>query len=258
MGKRTKIYSAAVCDPDPGPGGYAAVLIKPSGEHREISGGFVVTTGDRMELFAIILALESLDGLRDVTIVSDAPKVVDSVTSGEVERWRCRDWEHRDGQAVRDADLWKRLLSLRQQHQVRLQGSQRYAWDPGHRRADALAVEALSRPLPPDYGYRPSLENTAEDWDDSDSHRDHFWKPQIQPECHTCHVPLYKQAPRKTKMERGEKYYYAYHLVCPLCGKKRKDEAAKCYIRITNMLYPDEPPDESRIDTGWFTPDHSY
>src|SRR4051812_27395439 len=106
--KQVTIYTDGACIHNPGPGGWAAVLR--CGEHRrELAGGARLTTNNRMELLAVILALRALKYRCAATVYSDARYVVDGVMSGNARRWQLHGWM-RNGKRVSNADLWEQLL----------------------------------------------------------------------------------------------------------------------------------------------------
>jgi len=143
------IYTDGAARGNPGPGGYGVVLM--SGKHRkELSGGFRLTTNNRMELLAVIKALEALKkpGSK-VTVYTDSKYVADAVNKGWVFQW-----ERNGFKKKKNPDLWKRFLEIFRKHDVRL------VWVKGHNniteneRCDQLAVEASQGDnLKPDTGY---------------------------------------------------------------------------------------------------------
>jgi ribonuclease HI len=146
------IYTDGACIGNPGPGGFAAVLI--CGEHRrEVSGGYRHTTNNRMELMAAVAALRALKRPCEVTLHCDARYVVDGVRNGTMRRWRGLGWR-RGGDAVPNADLWEQLLALCEVHQVEFRWVQGHAGVSGNERCDALAEGAArGEDLPRDDGY---------------------------------------------------------------------------------------------------------
>jgi ribonuclease HI len=135
------IYTDGACSGNPGPGGYAAVMLA-SGKRMELSQGYVNTTNNRMELLAVIAALERLSRPCSVTIYSDSQYVVDSVTKRWVYSWQRNGWRKADRKPALNVDLWKRLLPLLEKHTVV------FKWVRGHNnnveneRCDVLAVAA--------------------------------------------------------------------------------------------------------------------
>ncbi|MEC7654318.1 MAG: ribonuclease HI [Bacteroidota bacterium] len=134
---KVTIYTDGGASGNPGPGGYGIVLL--SGEHRkEMSGGFRLTTNNRMELLAVIIALETLkfDGT-DVTIYSDSKYVVDAITKGWV-----FDWEKKGFAKKKNPDLWKRFLKIYTKHKVDFVWVKGHAGNELNEVADRLAVSA--------------------------------------------------------------------------------------------------------------------
>jgi len=122
---------------NPGPGGYGALLM--SGSHRkELSAGFRLTTNNRMELLAVIVALEALKrpGM-DVEVYSDSKYVVDAVEKG----WLLN-WEKKNYKDKKNPDLWKRFLLIYRKHRVRFHWVKGHAGNPNNERVDHLAVQA--------------------------------------------------------------------------------------------------------------------
>lgn len=131
------IYTDGGASGNPGPGGYGALLMY--GEHeKELSAGFRLTTNNRMELLAVIVALETLKrpGL-DVQVYSDSKYVVDAVEKGWV-----MGWERKNFKDKKNPDLWKRFLKVYRQHRVAFHWVKGHAGNPNNERVDALAVAA--------------------------------------------------------------------------------------------------------------------
>ena len=145
------IYTDGAARGNPGPGGYGIVLL--SGEHRrEISGGFNHTTNNRMELLAVIVALEALKiPGSDVTIYTDSRYVADAVNKGWVFEWVKKRFKDK-----KNPDLWLRFLNIYKKHQVKFVWVKGHADNPLNERCDELAVAAsLQTGLPDDTGYQP-------------------------------------------------------------------------------------------------------
>lgn len=131
------IYTDGGASGNPGPGGYGALLM--SGSHRkELSAGFRLTTNNRMELLAVIVALEALKrpGM-DVEVYSDSKYVVDAVEKG----WLLN-WEKKNYKDKKNPDLWKRFLLIYRKHRVRFHWVKGHAGNPNNERVDHLAVQA--------------------------------------------------------------------------------------------------------------------
>ena len=149
MSFKITIYTDGASSGNPGPGGYGVVMM--SGVHKkELSAGYKLTTNNRMELLAVIVALESLkyDNC-DVTVYTDSKYVVDSVTKAWVFSWVKKRFKDK-----KNPDLWMRFLEIYKKHQVS------FVWVKGHannlynERCDQLAVEASKKSgLLEDTGY---------------------------------------------------------------------------------------------------------
>ena len=149
------IYTDGACIGNPGPGGYGAVLLQ--GEHRrEISGGFRWTTNNRMEMMAVIEALEALNNPSQVQVYSDSQYVVNAITKGWAARWKANGWRRNKREMAVNPDLWDRLLGLCQTHQVEFRWLRGHSGVRENERCDRLAVAAARQAnLPSDTGYRP-------------------------------------------------------------------------------------------------------
>lgn len=148
------IHTDGAASGNPGPGGYGAVL--ESGRHRkELWAGYRLTTNNRMELLAVIAALEALKrpGM-EVTVVSDSKYVVDAVEKG----WLF-DWERKGFAKKKNPDLWLRFLKVYRQHKVRFQWIRGHNGHPLNELCDRLAVAASQQPnLEVDEGYEAQAE----------------------------------------------------------------------------------------------------
>ncbi len=155
------IHTDGACVGNPGPGGYAAVVVR-GGVRTELSGGRRRTTNNRMEMLAAVVALESLAEPCRVTVFSDSRYLVDAVMHGWAQRWRLNGWKrNRDEYAV-NTDLWARLLDLCRAHEVAFVWVRGHAGDAENERCDRLAVAAAAgEDLPPDDGYERQLAAAA-------------------------------------------------------------------------------------------------
>lgn len=122
---------------NPGPGGYGLVLM--AGKHyKEMSGGFRLTTNNRMELLSVIVALESLKTPgSDITIYSDSKYVVDAIEK----KWVFA-WEKKNFKDKKNPDLWKRFLNIYPKHKVQFVWVKGHAGNPMNEKVDELAVNA--------------------------------------------------------------------------------------------------------------------
>lgn len=154
---RIEIYTDGGCEPNPGQGGYGAVLSHPR-KRAEISGGFRLTTNNRMEIFAAIAGLEMLKQPCEVTVYSDSKYLVQAMSEGWVAAWKRKGWRRTRKAPPENVDLWRRLDALCQTHRVKFFWVKGHAGNPKNERCDQLAMAALRKPnLPADNGYENKL-----------------------------------------------------------------------------------------------------
>ena len=148
-GKKIIIYTDGAASGNPGPGGYGVVM-KYGSHRKELSAGFRQTTNNRMELLAVIVALEQLKFENSpATVYSDSKYVCEAVN----QKWLF-DWERKGFKKKKNPDLWKRFLSLYRKHNIKLVWIKGHSNIPENERCDKLAVEASQQPdLPVDKGY---------------------------------------------------------------------------------------------------------
>ncbi len=147
------IHTDGACLGNPGPGGYAAVW-EADGERMELSGGRKLTTNNRMELLAAIVALEALAEPTKVTLVTDSRYVHDAIEKRWLAGWQKRGWVNAEKKPVKNQDLWLRLIPLLARHAVRFQWVRGHTGHADNERCDVLAKQAAnSRGLPADEGY---------------------------------------------------------------------------------------------------------
>jgi ribonuclease HI len=154
--KHVTIYTDGACLGNPGPGGYGVVLLY--GNHRkELSGGYRLTTNNRMELTAAIQGLAALKEPCEVELFSDSEYVVNAIEKGWARRWQANDWYRQNKKMAENRDLWEELLRLCERHKVRFEWIRGHAGHVENERCDQLAVQAarLSN-LPADEGYQDS------------------------------------------------------------------------------------------------------
>jgi len=147
------IYTDGACIKNPGAGGYGVVLLH--GQHRkELSGGFRLTTNNRMEIMAAIVGLQALKTKCAVTVYSDSRYVVDAIMLGWVEKWRANGWKRTKTELASNSDLWELLFQLCLKHEVKFVWVKGHAGNPGNERCDALSVQAAQmNNLPADTQY---------------------------------------------------------------------------------------------------------
>ena len=138
--KRVDIFTDGACKGNPGPGGWGAILRM--GQHeKELSGGEPQTTNNRMEMTAVIRALNALTESCEVHLHTDSRYVIDGMTKW-IEGWKRKGWINASKQPVRNADLWHEMIAAAQRHRIR------WEWVRGHdghvenERADRLASDA--------------------------------------------------------------------------------------------------------------------
>jgi len=158
--KKVHIYTDGACKRNPGPGGYGVVL-RYDEQEKVLSGGYRLTTNNRMEMLGAIVALESLSSASAVTITSDSKYVVDAVVKGWARKWRSNRWKKSDGQQALNQDLWIRLLDLCERHQVKFVWVRGHDGHPENERCDLMATTAADREgLPVDEGYEQSARSS--------------------------------------------------------------------------------------------------
>ncbi len=142
--KNVVIYTDGACSGNPGPGGYAAILIYNNVE-KEISDGEPNTTNNKMEMLAVIKALEILKEPCNVTIYSDSAYVVNSINNGWVYNWSSNNWIKADKSKVKNIELWERLLKLLSIHDVKFIKVKGHSDNEYNNRCDKLAVKAREK-----------------------------------------------------------------------------------------------------------------
>ena len=149
------LYTDGAASGNPGPGGWGAVL-RCAGLEKEMSGGFSLTTNNRMELLAVIEGLKAIKWPHaTVEVWSDSSYVVKAITEG----WLLN-WERKGFTKVKNTDLWLEVLPLWRSHRVTFHWLKGHAGHPLNERCDRLAVAAYHQPdLPEDPGYLSSIED---------------------------------------------------------------------------------------------------
>lgn len=149
---RVEIYTDGSALGNPGRGGWGVILLW-GGQRKEMSGGFHLTTNNRMELVAVCEGLEALTRPCEVTIYSDSKYVVDAIDKGWV-----FGWEKKGFSGKKNPDLWMRFLEVAERHKVRMRWVKGHAANPLNERCDILAKTAAARPnLPTDAGYNEKM-----------------------------------------------------------------------------------------------------
>ena len=147
------IYTDGGCINNPGPGGYGAVILE-NGNRKELSGGYRLTTNNRMELMACIMALKSLEIPSKALLHSDSKYVVDGISKGWARKWSANGWMRNKKEAAINPDLWEELLELCEKHDVGFKWVKGHAGVPENERCDELATQsALQNELQTDSEY---------------------------------------------------------------------------------------------------------
>ncbi len=219
-----EIYTDGACEPNPGPGGYAAVLLHPK-KRLEVSGGFRLTTNNRMEMFAAIKGIELLKQPCRVTLYSDSQYLVRAMMHGWAARWKKHDWWRTNTERAVNSDLWEKLLALCARHQVRFVWVKGHAGNKENECCDRLSCAVLCQAdLPADEGYENKPATQGE-------------RPrptQAGDPCRKCSTPLVKLTSRKKP--KGE-FYFEYYLSCPNCQATYTVEEAKRIIEKPASLF---------------------
>ncbi len=141
MSPRVVIYTDGACRGNPGPGGWGAILIS-GGKEKEICGGEIATTNNRMELMAAIEALNALNKPCQVELHTDSQYVKNGISEW-IKGWKARGWKTADKKPVKNDDLWRRLDEARLRHQVDWRWIKGHAGHELNERADRLANKGL-------------------------------------------------------------------------------------------------------------------
>ena len=142
--KKVNIYTDGACKGNPGRGGWGTILVYGAHE-KELSGGEVMTTNNRMELMAVISGLEALREPCEVTLTSDSTYVINSITKKWLDGWGKKNWVKSGNTPVPNADLWKRLIEAMKPHTIEWVWVRGHNGHPYNERCDRLAVAAAER-----------------------------------------------------------------------------------------------------------------
>ena len=140
--QRVTVYTDGGCEPNPGTGGWGAVLAY-NGHYKELSGGEPETTNNRMELTAALEALKALKRRCEVLLYTDSEYLRRGITEW-LPAWKRRGWKRKTG-SVKNLDLWRELDLLVQKHDVEWRWVRGHSGDPLNERCDELANEAIAR-----------------------------------------------------------------------------------------------------------------
>jgi ribonuclease HI len=144
-GPKVVIHTDGACSGNPGPGGWGAIL--ESGPYRkELKGGEAMTTNNRMELMAAIVALETLRASFEVDLYTDSNYLRGGITSW-IKSWKKNGWRTADRKPVKNAELWERLEQAASRHQVHWHWIKGHVGHDANERADELAREGMTEIL---------------------------------------------------------------------------------------------------------------
>ena len=135
------IYTDGACSGNPGPGGWGSVLMY-NGHRRELSGGEKETTNNRMEMMAVIVALETLKRACKVELHTDSTYVMKGITEW-MDAWKARGWKTAAKKPVKNVDLWQRMDEASARHDIRWNWVRGHSGVPENERADELARNAI-------------------------------------------------------------------------------------------------------------------
>jgi len=139
--KHVNIYTDGACRGNPGRGGFG-VILEYKGKEKELSGGFALTTNNRMELLAAIEGLALLKEPCAVTLYSDSKYLVDAIEKGWAARWRKNGWMRTKSDKALNPDLWERLLALLETHKTEMVWVKGHSGNKYNERCDVLATTA--------------------------------------------------------------------------------------------------------------------
>lgn len=154
MTKQVEIFTDGSCLGNPGPGGYGIVLRYKQVE-KTLAKGYTLTTNNRMEMMATIVALQALKEPCDVILTTDSQYVRQGITQW-IHNWKKRDWKTSDKKPVKNADLWKELDAETGRHKIDWRWVKGHAGHRENEMCDELARAAAENPTDEDTGYQPS------------------------------------------------------------------------------------------------------
>jgi ribonuclease HI len=138
MNEMAEIYTDGACKGNPGPGGWGVLILRQGAEPVELYDGDAHTTNNKMEMTAVIRALETLKGPSQVRIYTDSKYVLDGINQW-ILNWKKRGWLTADKKPVKNKELWQRLDELKTRHVIEWEWVRGHDGNPGNERADALA-----------------------------------------------------------------------------------------------------------------------
>lgn len=143
MTKIVEIYTDGACSGNPGPGGWGVVM-RWNGHEKELNGGEEETTNNRMEMMAVIKALEAIKGQPKIEIYTDSKYVMQGITEW-LEGWKARGWKTAGKKPVKNVDLWQEMDALVAQYDISFHWVKGHDGHPENERADSLAVAGIPK-----------------------------------------------------------------------------------------------------------------
>ena len=142
--KQITIYTDGACSGNPGPGGWGAIL-EYKGNRRSLSGGEAQTTNNRMEMTAVLRALECLKEPCKITLCSDSKYVIDALSKGWAKSWRAKGWVKSDKKPALNADLWELILQAAEPHEWTYHWIKGHSGHPENEACDQMAVKEAAK-----------------------------------------------------------------------------------------------------------------
>ena len=142
--KTVEIYTDGACSFNPGPGGWGAVLIY-KGKEKQLSGFEDNTTNNRMELLAVVKALEELKEPCNVSLYSDSAYIVNAFQQNWVEDWQIRSWRTAGKKAVKNVDLWQKIIDYTKVHNITFNKVKGHSTDKYNNICDSLARSEIEK-----------------------------------------------------------------------------------------------------------------
>lgn len=147
------VFTDGSCLGNPGPGGWAAIL-RCNGQEREMAGGYALTTNNRMEILAVLEALETLRETCTIELFTDSQYVRNAVEKKWLASWQRNGWKTADKKPVKNRDLWERLVPHLKRHTISFRWVRGHSGHPENERCDVLARSQAERSgLPADPGF---------------------------------------------------------------------------------------------------------
>lgn len=160
--KTITIYTDGSSLGNPGPGGYGIVILQDD-KKTELSQGYRITTNNRMELLATIVALEKCPKNSSVEIYSDSSYVINAINQNWLQNWQKNGWKTANKKPVKNKDLWKKLLVQLKNHKIKWHWVKGHAGNKYNEICDKLAVQAAKESnLPADKGYEQESQSSSD------------------------------------------------------------------------------------------------